>query len=631
MERMIEILKYLKGKTYFMPSGNNDVCMTKEEISNLCELGILYGYMRETDSFYVSSRKRTNKMMEILLDSKKEITKHELNVVFGISDYHIRKLLDDGKLILVKRGVYQSNVVKVEMESTALPQNLTVTEEMMKAIDENNLPEVLNLLEETEKNEFIELSRNLWKWVMTQILGNESIKAETPKQEQIEQCPKESEVFDDISILEEETQKQESSVVSIETEELQVELSSEESEEENFSSTTTTESSDDVLELELDHMDYIPTGLPLEELYRLYLKNRYNDPSLAKEFLLEYKDQCEERNIPFDYLQLKKINRLVEDFNISSDQLAKERELKLRIKHFLKRELNLNELKDLEEALNQFDDLYQDRGVQSILYGGDYQAKIGNYSEALKIYNSLLQKEPWNTTIYHKISSVFLKMGSVEKLIHTLETSLHYVPYDDYWRAQLAFAYIEKEKFSKMRELVASDRFKNFSQYGLCIRAIIKRLSTQIYQYEKYLSSNISFTYSKKIKNKMDVIILELEYYQELYSQLKDYSDLDEEMMTGNYFLKEYEDEVYNVTIDSETLNICPRRLEEYVENFQTSIPMDEELLLYIAAAKIMFTHKWSKHGEHYLKLVRQVHSSNPAIQREYQQLIKNKKLYLNK
>jgi len=624
MERMVEILKYLKDvHVCYMSTIIKDINITKEEIEKLCELKILYGHSKNDDSYYVSSKKRTNQMIEILLNSQKEITKQELNTTFGVSDYHIHKLLDEGKLVTIKRGVYQSNMVCVHVENMALPKNLTVTEEMMKAIDEDNLPEVLKILEETAGDEFIELSKKLWKWVMTQILGNKLFHKSEPQKQKLS----EKITSDSTFVLEEKLQEIDLKIIEG-TEEVQTETLAEEALSPQIE---TTESDDIEQELEVDDIGYTPTGLPLGELYTLYLKNRNTDPILAKEFLLEYKDQCEIRNIKFNYLDLKKIHRLIEEFSIPKEQLEKEQELKSEIKNLMDRELNHKELRDLNRILNQFYDIYQERGIMSDLYRGDYQAKVKNYSEALQIYSSMIQKEPWNITIYHRIASVFLKTGRVDQLIQVLETSLSYVPKDDFWRAQLAFCYVDKNKFSKVRDLVELENFNNLSQYKWCLRTVIIRLKHIIDQYSKYIKEDISLTYFKKIMKKIESVNLELDYYMELYSQLGNYHDLDEEMMTGNYFLKEYEDKVYDVTIDQETGNICPRRLEEYVKNFQTSIPMDEELLLYIAAAKIMFIHKWPKHGEHYLKLVTHAHSLNPAIQREYEQLIKNKKLYLNK
>ena len=188
---------------------------------------------------------------------------------------------------------------------------------------------------------------------------------------------------------------------------------------------------------------------------------------------------------------------------------------------------------------------------------------------------------------------------------------------------------MDKNKFSKVRELVQLENFHRLSQYEWCLRTIILRLENILYQYKLNASGNISYTSLKKHDEKIERVNLELEYYQELYSQLADYHDFEEAMMTEESLLSTYEDEVYWATINKENGNISPRKLEEYVKNIQIS--QDEELLLYIAAAKVMFTHKLSKHGEHYLKLVSKAHSKNPTVKQEYQQCIKNKKLYLNK
>lgn len=637
MERMVEILKYLKDyDTNNLAKMTEDIGITEEEIQKLCDLEILYG--ERSDYFQVSSRKLTNQMIELLLSSSKEITKQELTA-FGVSDYYIRKLLADGRFTMVRKGVYQSNIANVKIENSTMSPNLTVTEEMMQAIKKSNLSEVLRILEETQKDEFTELSRSLWKWVMTQILGNGPLDKDEPKNQEA----KEESIPDVTSVLEEEEEPDQK--ITEEALELQKEITflKERNMQKRLITITPTESDTKELESEVDSpeletdssepetdpMEYTPTGLPLGELYSLYLKNRYKDPMLAKEFLLEYRDQCEIHNIKFNYLDLKKVNRLIDEFHVPKEQLEQEQELKLQIKDLMNRDLTYEELNDLDRILNQFYDLYQERGMIANLFRGDYQAKIGNHSEALKIYNSLLQKEPWNTTVYHRMASVLLKTKKVDQLIHVLETSLSYVPKDDFWRTQLVFCYMDKNKFSKVRELVQLENFHRLSQYEWCLRTIILRLENILYQYKLNASGNISYTSLKKHDEKIERVNLELEYYQELYSQLADYHDFEEAMMTEESLLSTYEDEVYWATINKENGNISPRKLEEYVKNIQIS--QDEELLLYIAAAKVMFTHKLSKHGEHYLKLVSKAHSKNPTVKQEYQQCIKNKKLYLNK
>lgn len=638
MERMVEILKYLKDyDTNNLAKMTEDIGITEEEVQKLCDLGIMH--KQAGHWFAISSRERSRQAIEIILNSSKEITQQEWIIEFGLLDCQLRKLVEEGRLVMVRLGVYQSSMENVKIENTIGCPNLTVTEEMMQAIKKSNLSEVLRILEETQKDEFTELSRSLWKWVMTQILGNGPLDKDEPKNQEA----KEESIPDVTSVLEEEEEPDQK--ITEEALELQKEITflKERNMQKRLITITPTESDTKELESEVDSpeletdssepetdpMEYTPTGLPLGELYSLYLKNRYKDPMLAKEFLLEYRDQCEIHNIKFNYLDLKKVNRLIDEFHVPKEQLEQEQELKLQIKDLMNRDLTYEELNDLDRILNQFYDLYQERGMIANLFRGDYQAKIGNHSEALKIYNSLLQKEPWNTTIYHRMASVLLKTKKVDQLIHVLETSLSYVPKDDFWRAQLVFCYMDKNKFSKVRELVQLENFHRLSQYEWCLRTIILRLENILYQYKLNASGNISYTSLKKHDEKIERVDLELEYYQELYSQLADYHDFEEAMMTEESLLSTYEDEVYWATINKENGNISPRKLEEYVKNIQIS--QDEELLLYIAAAKVMFTHKLSKHGEHYLKLVSKAHSKNPTVKQEYQQCIKNKKLYLNK
>lgn len=638
MERMVEILKYLKDyDTNNLAKMTEDIGITEEEVQKLCDLGIMH--KQAGHWFAISSRERSRQAIEIILNSSKEITQQEWIIEFGLLDCQLRKLVEEGRLVMVRLGVYQSSMENVKIENTIGCPNLTVTEEMMQAIKKSNLSEVLRILEETQKDEFTELSRSLWKWVMTQILGNGPLDKDEPKNQEA----KEESIPDVTSVLEEEEEPDQK--ITEEALELQKEITflKERNMQKRLITITPTESDTKELESEVDSpeletdssepetdpMEYTPTGLPLGELYSLYLKNRYKDPMLAKEFLLEYRDQCEIHNIKFNYLDLKKVNRLIDEFHVPKEQLEQEQELKLQIKDLMNRDLTYEELNDLDRILNQFYDLYQERGMIANLFRGDYQAKIGNHSEALKIYNSLLQKELWNTTIYHRMASVLLKTKKVDQLIHVLETSLSYVPKDDFWRAQLVFCYMDKNKFSKVRELVQLENFHRLSQYEWCLRTIILRLENILYQYKLNASGNISYTSLKKHDEKIERVDLELEYYQELYSQLADYHDFEEAMMTEESLLSTYEDEVYWATINKENGNISPRKLEEYVKNIQIS--QDEELLLYIAAAKVMFTHKLSKHGEHYLKLVSKAHSKNPTVKQEYQQCIKNKKLYLNK
>jgi len=611
MERMVEVLKYLKDYEKISASIlMMDYGVSKDEIETLCDLGILYE--EEENEFYISSKKLTSKMIELLLSSPREITKKELTNVFGISDYHIHKLLNEDKLALVRRGVYQSTMANEKTQDLTIPTNLTATQKIVKAIEESNLSEVLRILDETQGNEFIELSKELWKWVMIQILGKEIVnKKKVTIPESIEEEKEEVQ-----TVLTSEERVKEPALEFKEESREKVPL-------EPINLTTST------MESETSDMGYTPTGLPLGELYSLYLQNKYQNPILAKEFLLEYKDQCEIHHIKFNYLDLKGVNQLIEDFNIPSSQLEKERELKKQINSLMEERLNNIDLKQLDELLHQFSDLYQERGILSTLYRGDYQAKIRNYSEALLIYNSLLKKESWNITIYHRIASVLLKTGQINSLIPWLEKSLSLVPKDDYWRSHLAFFYIDKHKFLKARDLVELENFNKPGSYEKCLRRIIVELEKQIAQYKIFAINSSSASYCASLARRIESTSLELEHYQELYSQLADYQDLEEEMLTGESLLDPYVDEVYWASVDNENGYIAPGKLEDYVQNLEISL--DEELLFYIAAAKVMFIHKWPKHGEHYLKLVSKAHSENPTIKQEYQQCVKNKKLYLNK
>lgn len=161
----------------------------------------------------------------------------------------------------------------------------------MKKIEEGDLASILDMIEKTNGEEFISLSKQLWKWVFTNIFQNNQVKT-TPVLTKQEEVVKEKPVLE--SKKEPVEEKEDIQVVKAE------------------------KKSSPIIEKKEEKTPK-RTGLSLKELWNLYYSNKNSNPVVAKEFLEEIRDVSIEFGILFDYKELSIIDEYICGMNISRE------------------------------------------------------------------------------------------------------------------------------------------------------------------------------------------------------------------------------------------------------------------------------------------------------------------------
>lgn len=377
----------------------------------------------------------------------------------------------------------------------------------------------------------------------------------------------------------------------------------------------------------ISKIEFSRTGLSRQEVWKLFIKSQCKNPVMAKDFLLEYKRLCEIEGVLFPYEELTKIDERIGESTISKEQLCKEKALRETISKLMCKRCDENELSKLKRSITEFSKLYKNRGFRVDIYQGSYQSKIGNHQQAIQYYERVLKHQPWNSFVLRRLCFSLDILKRHQKLPLVMRQNLRYNPTDIECRIQLAKIYIRRGMFDRLAALTEEVSLLQQSDMEKYLGSIIDTLNNGIDLHIDELA-NFPDQY-KYFRRVIDNLKEEVQNYGELYSQILDYSDIEKEMMNSQSGTDPYEEKVYyamNMQNDGE---IHPMNIETYVKNIEIS--EEEKLLLYIAAAKVMFIHKLPKYAEHYLALVHDAHPTSKMIKKQYDQCQRNKKLYLNK
>lgn len=602
----------------------------EEEISRLLELGVIKNTKEDT-IYGINQGVLQTLIAKSIMKNDKLVTRDKL-IHSGIADGTIRKMIKEGILFTVSRGMYsirEQEVEKEQLEQIEEPKesiveeeikpvvvkevsvseevisnatNLSISSDIMKMIEEKDLASILNTIEQTNGEEFIELSKQLWKWVFTNILQNNQIvvKPVTQKKEMVKEE------------VEQALQKVEEKKVS------PTSVSKVEKESSTIKPKVT------VLKQEKKR-----TGKSLEELWDLYYKNKTSNPVVAREFLEEIEDLSRELKIPFDYGELSLIDEFICAIPVPKSQLREEKNIRLELNNlFRQSNKTASTIQTIEDLVSQFLDYYQDRGVLGYSYRGRLESLKGNYKNAIDFHRKVLEKQPWNFTAHKDLSYSLFSLGNHSANVTVLKDMLKYYP--DYIPARLRLArcYLETYSLSKIKEVsnfeITDSNRKDAISY---FENIIGMIESKLNSLEKF--ADISGETTKIKTSQYNELNEMLGNYTELYAQLLDYSDVEESMMEEETVLAPYESEVYYATATGENGSINPSGLEEHISNLE--ITTEDELLLYIAAAKVFFINKLPKYGDYYLKKVSRTKEKSDVVKEEYNQCVKNKMLYLNK
>lgn len=157
------------------------------------------------------------------------------------------------------------------------------------------------------------------------------------------------------------------------------------------------------------------------------------------------------------------------------------------------------------------------------------------------------------------------------------------------------------------------------------LERIINKIESAIYKNEFFMNYNLH------PGNKLaDICELQdiLEEHQEMLGQaLSDKPKVLKSIME-EYNLDQFDEEIRSCLIPEDgTIHLS--NIKSYIENL--NIPLDETMLLYLSAAKVLFENKFSKHALKYMKIVEHEKNKSPFVKEHYDRCIRNKRLYLNK
>lgn len=606
--------------------------VTEEEIARLLELRAIRN--TQISSIYVINLGVVQTLIATMVIGNDQVISREKLIHYGVADGTIRKMIKEGIIFTVSRGMYSvsrkasqdiknmnSNEhivekeeklpeISIKEEAVSSTVHLDITNDIMRKIEEGDLNSILEIIENTNGEEFVKLSKSLWKWVFTNILQNNQIKT--------------------TSVHEVQKEKTSPKVESV------VEIKQEPIEEIVVKETSTISTDDNKVEketpvitktVEENKSEESKTGLSLEELWRLYYDNKHKNPVAARRFLEEIRDLSAELNIPFQYKELSIINEFVCGMDVSKSQLREEKSIRNELNSLFKQPNRTPSMVErIEELVSKFLNLYQDRGVQGNIYRGKYEAFKGNYKKAICFYNDVLDKQPWNFLANNELSYILFSLKDFSGCAAVIKNMLKYHPDFIPARTQLAKFYIERGPVQKLKELsqfeITDENKTNAISY---FKSVIDMIQNKLDDLETIVTKS---EITKEKRECYNALKEELANYIENYAQLLNYSDMEDEMIQNESRLASYESEVYYATVNEEDGSIMPAAFEKHISNLE--ITKEDEMLLYIAAAKVFFVNKLPKYGDYYLNKVGREKKKTDIVKEEYNQCVKNKKLYLN-
>ena len=139
-----------------------------------------------------------------------------------------------------------------------------------------------------------------------------------------------------------------------------------------------------------------------------------------------------------------------------------------------------------------------------------------------------------------------------------------------------------------------------------------------------------NFGYTEKTKKEYEKIKEILNGIEEKINILSIEKTLSLSSMETKFsIIEERYSDAYQALYDSEQEKIVPSRLLNHVKNLE--IVAEEDYLLCLSAATILFEHNMPSCAEKYLKFVSTSKNKTDTVKEALYQTVKNKKLYLNR
>ncbi|MDE5587119.1 MAG: hypothetical protein K2I72_01955, partial [Bacilli bacterium] len=319
---------------------------------------------------------------------------------------------------------------------------------------------------------------------------------------------------------------------------------------------------------------------------------------------------------------------------VPKEQLDKEKKLLAEAKKLLQ-PITPADVDKFNDIMEEFDCLYQNRGVLSNLYHGFHEADGNNYSLASFYFREVLKIEPWNKKALESLSRTLFYSKDYSNLLEVNKQLLKYYPELPNWiiRYDVARSYLRqysKNTYSELRKLSDLEADSQTSKYKRkYLKGIIKTLEKELAFRIELLGNEDDRNVSSKVKN-IRLINKELEYYEEVLSCLQISNEEIEKATEEDELMMSYMGDIIDfMNYGSDDGSLSFPKVEDCINKLD--VEEEERLLYYLAAARVFLLNNYPKQAEHYLKLVRNSKNKPEIIKKRYEQLERNKILYLNK
>lgn len=567
------------------------------EIKKLVSMNVLV--KQERAAYQINEKVVKKLLLQELLENKEEVTRKQL-LDFGLSDYEIRKMLKNGTLFQLSRGVFTTRRENIKPEINII---LTPIEKLQKAFTEKNVTEILKTIDEVSNEDYLPLSKEVLKLLITTVFSNEK-DITTERETVTEELPVEEkkeiikEVIEDVDLpspSKEEIKEPVKIVSNVEPIKIMPKLPQTET-------------------------------MSLEKLWNLYSINAKSKPILAKGYLERYKELCKQQNVAFDYYELITNGNRIANLALSTEEKEEATKLTKEIHSLLSQPANEKNRERLQQSIDRYREIDQDRIFYGKYYQGCYERKYKNYSKAERIFEEILKENPENVLVLREICKLYCFQRKFKKCEEKANQYLNLDVNDISIYLNLIRCYLANKKVYKIDNLTNRIMYNDKIDITRYLKTVIGLLNKKIegLKEKSYRVPNLTNLLFAEIKE----LQRSLEEHQDILNQVLCNKQKTTDSILDEYDLECYIDEVYDCVCNNDG-NINISNIKPYVENL--NISLDERMLLYIAAAKLLFENKFPKQGQEYLNIVEHTEGKSSFVIEQHQRCQRNKSLYLNK
>lgn len=594
----MELLKILQTKQQttrkeLLETGINDY-----EIKKLISMNVLTKQNRA--NYQINSNIVKELLVQELLEKTEKVTRKQL-LDLGLSDYEIRKMIKNKTLFPIARGMFSTKQENETLESF----NPTIIEQLQQLFSNKDITEIIKIIDESSDNDFILLSKEILKLLIKTVYPYQD---KTNEQiEDIKELPIDNSKVVELKIetvvptnIEEDTKNKKTTKIEIEVEST-IKLI-----EENKTSNNSEDTS-------------------LQDLWDLYITNSRQNPIVAKEYLERYKNLCKKENIPFNYYELITNENRIIRLSMTEDELNKLKELSNEVKKLLAEPVSEHNKVMLQKQIKDYCKIHKNRNFYGKYYQACYEKKYKNYNKAEKIVNDILKENSENVLVLKMLCEIYFGQGKTRLCEEKSEKYLTLDSTNIPICTNLVRCYIENKKAHKINNLTERIMKNENADITRYLEEVIKILKNKIEKLKSktYTMPHLTKIIFKQIKDLQEI----LEKHQEDLSKICCNNQATTDSIFDEYDLEEYIDEIYECLCNSSD-NINISNIKPYIENL--NISLDERMLLYISAAKLLFVNKFPRQAQNYLNIVEQTKGKSKFVTKQCQRCQRNKSLYLN-